>query len=537
MGNLFPLDAQTDAYASNKLDPTKCGNWIRVLPDGVTLEAQYDPAGDEWPPCVVQAVTPFQARTSPMAYFEIEVMECGFRNIVTIGLTPAGFSLNESQPGWFGGSVGWHGDDGAFFGGDDQGFPFGSRWSNGDIVGIGVHFASGQVFVAKNGEFVGAPIIIDPKCRNMLFATVGVENTGAKARVNFGTQPFRYNFEIPVLKWKLLWTEGETKPDHRLNVVEEQWDLPSVGVPPTLFATTGSSLYMGDGTKTTVIELSSDGKALRHEGPCRFGLFPPHSGDMAFSQNCMDMRGNLWSLNTYRTYGLHVSRRSTMARTGFEAVFQIPQAKQRAPFAAPDAPHDPRDHILYNNELSLLALHSDVSQNVRRLAEHIAVENDFPSGIFSLASKPDHIFLVTLKNNLLTINFETMQFTATPITGENLGTSCTFVPVTDRHVAIVGGLDKSKGRRTEMTLLNVVTGEISAPEVISDSVPRCLGAAPQSIYTSSPLLTGSDVRFCASVAEYVPTPFSLFRASRSYLRSFPSTLAILLNFLRSVAVK
>jgi len=73
---------------------------------------------------------------------------------------------------------------------------YASRFIAGDVVGMGINFTRREVFITKNGVYLGAPFKLDLDSQDVpLWACVAVANPGAQFKANFGTQPFRFNFK------------------------------------------------------------------------------------------------------------------------------------------------------------------------------------------------------------------------------------------------------------------------------------------------------------------------------------------------------
>ncbi|KAJ3457220.1 hypothetical protein MRS44_014361 [Fusarium solani] len=91
-------------------------------------------------------------------YFEVEVLQdsaCRWLGIGFCGLS----KINDQLPGWFKGSWGYHGGDGALFieSGTEQTIPssdFGDsgKFKSGDVVGVCLNVDTGQGFCTRNGK-------------------------------------------------------------------------------------------------------------------------------------------------------------------------------------------------------------------------------------------------------------------------------------------------------------------------------------------------------------------------------------------------
>jgi hypothetical protein len=60
------------------------------------------------------------------------------------------------------------------------------------IVGLGINYATKQLFVTRNGTLMGT---LGKKLRNLmhLHPTVGINKVDNKCRVNFGQKPFEFD--------------------------------------------------------------------------------------------------------------------------------------------------------------------------------------------------------------------------------------------------------------------------------------------------------------------------------------------------------
>ncbi|KAF3003987.1 hypothetical protein E8E14_007350 [Neopestalotiopsis sp. 37M] len=92
-------------------------------------------------------------------YFEIEILEDSPSKILGIGFCTAG-DTTDAMPGWFQGSWGFHGDDGAVFVESGYGvtpssdFGVAGEFGCGDTVGAYLNMETGHVFCTLNGELL-----------------------------------------------------------------------------------------------------------------------------------------------------------------------------------------------------------------------------------------------------------------------------------------------------------------------------------------------------------------------------------------------
>jgi len=130
-----------------------------------------------------------------IAYYEVTVGKrpedalADSVDCIAIGLASGNFPLSGQQPGWDGGSFGYHSDDGCFFhGSGTRAQAFGPCFKTGDVIGCGYSVLTRQVFFTLNGRFLGAPATVRASLLP-LYAVVGVDSH-ATVRFNFGHSPF-----------------------------------------------------------------------------------------------------------------------------------------------------------------------------------------------------------------------------------------------------------------------------------------------------------------------------------------------------------
>jgi hypothetical protein len=190
-----------------------------------------------------------------VGYFEMKVVSSGVKQFVGIGWSSSEFDYKRLMPGWedwsglAGFSWGWHSDDGKVFHDSSIGDSWGPRYTTGDIVGTGINFKvwfsfyfvvlsfllslielerekiylsslslnvfslpltlsffqTREIFFTKNGEFLGVAFRRE-RVRNdvPLCPTVGLASTSSVLSLNFGTEPFLFAFEVPMVRWVKL---------------------------------------------------------------------------------------------------------------------------------------------------------------------------------------------------------------------------------------------------------------------------------------------------------------------------------------------
>eukprot|EP00761_Pharyngomonas_kirbyi_P003756 gb/GECH01003760.1/.p1 GENE.gb/GECH01003760.1/~~gb/GECH01003760.1/.p1 ORF type:complete len:3504 (+),score=578.80 gb/GECH01003760.1/:1-10512(+) len=129
-------------------------------------------------------------------YFELKITSLGTSGEFAVGFAPRGNNL-EGYPGWYDGSVGYHGDDGNGFWApslyylENTGKSYGPPFGVGDIVGCGFLRDSGTVFFTKNGTYLG-PMV--ENWNGILYPVVSA-CPGSSAIVNFGQAAFCYDIK------------------------------------------------------------------------------------------------------------------------------------------------------------------------------------------------------------------------------------------------------------------------------------------------------------------------------------------------------
>lgn len=174
-----------------KWNATRCSDLLRLDADGLTVTYS---AKDTFRPGNIVATRSFKPIGT--GYFEITVLNSGINGFISIGLVREGYSV-DTHPGWHATSYAYHGDDGRTFFSTGTGCPWGPRFTQGDTVGIGINYDTGEVFFTKNGQFLGVAFYRCPK--SAFWPAVGMTSFGESVRANFGETPFLFNFETRAL--------------------------------------------------------------------------------------------------------------------------------------------------------------------------------------------------------------------------------------------------------------------------------------------------------------------------------------------------
>ncbi|KAI7842482.1 hypothetical protein COHA_003836 [Chlorella ohadii] len=131
-------------------------------------------------------------------YFEITVKEASGGSI-SLGFSDRNFKQGR-HPGFEPHSYGYRGDTGRKHHSTlpVRGEEYGPSFGPGDVIGAGIHLTKHEIFFTKNGEHLGVAF------RNVgghpLFPTIGLHSQGAKVEVNFGRQPFHYDWNVLVAR-------------------------------------------------------------------------------------------------------------------------------------------------------------------------------------------------------------------------------------------------------------------------------------------------------------------------------------------------
>jgi ankyrin repeat protein len=195
--SLIPSNAKK-ASTTIVMDREYIGKMVDISEDGLTVTC-IDPDLEDANPSTARAAVPF-TKEDGFAYFEVTVLHEGVRGIVAIGLIGENYPMDKA-PGWQEESIGYHADDACAFHNTGWGRQWGKRYGSGDVVGCGIIFETGEVFYTLNGEFLGVAYRTN---QELYYAAVGFRNALAKLRLNFGANPFWFDFRAPTLSWERL---------------------------------------------------------------------------------------------------------------------------------------------------------------------------------------------------------------------------------------------------------------------------------------------------------------------------------------------
>jgi ankyrin repeat protein len=184
------------------LVPDTKAPWISVGDDGLQLSCTA-PRG--WHTVVRSDLPIAPNATRNIGYFEVTIIDRGQLGDIYVGvslLRPAKekSSLSAELNRLLSLSVA-HGCTRLD---DNRDRPFCAPLLAGDVVGVGVNFATRDVFFTRNGEFLGTAYRVpdDAVILSNLRAGIGVRSFGECVRVNFGASPFAFDFRAARLTWK-----------------------------------------------------------------------------------------------------------------------------------------------------------------------------------------------------------------------------------------------------------------------------------------------------------------------------------------------
>ena len=146
-----------------------------------------------------------------IAYFEVTILSGGSTGplVIAVGIETS-FPLYQqsehiysSLPGWKNTGVALHSDDSKFFCGGDFGTRVAPHIGVGSTIGVGLNFATHEVFFTVDGEFVYRHKLEHLVNFHAQFSrpAVGMRHVGESARVNMGQRPFVFDFRARCFAW------------------------------------------------------------------------------------------------------------------------------------------------------------------------------------------------------------------------------------------------------------------------------------------------------------------------------------------------
>jgi hypothetical protein len=142
----------------------------------------------------------YEIYSLPVWYMEFTITDTLAASNCSIGLGYKSYNPRK-QPGWLRGSVAYHGDDGGRFTGSGHHANVIERYGRGDTIGMGVWYATDEIFVTKNGKFMGLLGCTRAMGLNSrsIYILIGLWDK-LTMHVNFGTKPFAYDMSTDLME-------------------------------------------------------------------------------------------------------------------------------------------------------------------------------------------------------------------------------------------------------------------------------------------------------------------------------------------------
>lgn len=189
-------DAST--AAKRALNPQRCGKLLELRSP---LQVRYLGTEQDWASSVQSnwSIGP----QDKFGYFEIHIDSSGLSCEVAIGLAWDKLDVDEELPGWSSISFALHGDNGDFYINENPGVSFSLRFQEGDTVGMGICRQTKEIFLTMNGQMLGVAATLEPAEENYtLYPSIGLRTPGSQVTVNFGQQPFKFDFVVDSISFE-----------------------------------------------------------------------------------------------------------------------------------------------------------------------------------------------------------------------------------------------------------------------------------------------------------------------------------------------
>ncbi|KAI3509872.1 hypothetical protein L1887_25396 [Cichorium endivia] len=124
-------------------------------------------------------------------FFEITVEDAGAQGHISTGFANSRFSTSAIL-GRQVGSIGYHGHNGKIYVGPGHSTHNAETYTTGDTIGVGINYRLNKIFFTKNTKVVGT---IDNRIQGRLYPAIAVQSEGEAVKVNFGRNPFIFDFE------------------------------------------------------------------------------------------------------------------------------------------------------------------------------------------------------------------------------------------------------------------------------------------------------------------------------------------------------
>eukprot|EP01071_Lankesteria_metandrocarpae_P010265 Lankesteria_metandrocarpae@DN5316_c3_g2_i2.p1 len=143
-------------------------------------------------PKAIQTVDPIDVNRV-FYYFEVKILKSSPTQKspqIAIGFASDAF-LPTREPGSEPGSVGYRSEDGRKMTGTSRFDLYGPSFSEGDVVGCGVHTVGRSFFFTRNGVHLGQACSADTSLK--YHPTASLNNPGEEVRFNFGAERFLFD--------------------------------------------------------------------------------------------------------------------------------------------------------------------------------------------------------------------------------------------------------------------------------------------------------------------------------------------------------
>jgi len=186
--NPIPIQMKRKPQLYSIMGPKEKLDYFRVENDGLTVI--YQGRGQTKDDVVLMRSNFAVDLEKQDFYFEIDILQQGASMSLGIGILRTDCYL-QGMPGWYRGSIGYHGDDGNIFLGDTGRIePTNTQFKQGDTVGCGYTIYRRVLFFTKNGRTIWE---IPFRDQGEYFLVAGLHSMNSVIRFNFGDSHFKYS--------------------------------------------------------------------------------------------------------------------------------------------------------------------------------------------------------------------------------------------------------------------------------------------------------------------------------------------------------